>query len=178
MRIPLDTRPSYQRRAQQFPTGHWARVTPLPLAFPYRPAVPAVPENDGDGEDSPGPVDIEVWLGALEPRQEDWESEFGPKSVPGREGWTAELLGVSEACVEDCLPGLDVGNAGAYTAGETGNAAGPVGDLELDAAGRDLLDVVSGRKVLVGTVEGEKEYGPWSVRYAGEWRGCHRWCRP
>ena len=164
-----------QRRSRTFSkAGHWARVTPLPLAFPYR--LPRA--NKEAGEEQLG---VEEWLKRFDTYDEPVGSTgnasglqaktSGPRSV-----WRPELLGVSKKCLDESLPHLDVGNALAYT-GQTGKHAQPSrqpedeDDIELDSKGKELLDVVSGRKVL----RSDDGYGPWSSRYAGhqfgQWAG-------
>ncbi|KAJ9100747.1 hypothetical protein QFC19_005486 [Naganishia cerealis] len=148
-----------QRRSQTFPkAGHWARVTPLPIAFPYR--LPRADTNKGETQ-----VGIEEWL-------RDWDvyEDDGGMKADGVEARLSEkrarlepeLIGLSSTCIEDDLPHLDIGNALAYT----GQSKGDEQPEQLDAAAQEMVDCVSGKKVLVGQVDG-KEYGPWSSRYAG-----------
>lgn len=140
-----------QRRSQTFPkAGVWARVTPLPIAFPYR--LPRAAE----GEKQQG---IEDWLAgwdAFEPASEGMEARVSEK----RKALQPELIGYSERCVSDVLEHLDVGNAGRYT-GQEGD-----GEDRLDEAAQEFVDCVAGKRVVTGQAEG-KEYGPWSSRYAG-----------
>ena len=161
--LPAGANPhTAQRRSRTFPRdGVWARVTPLPIAFPYR--LPRARE----GEVQQG---IEEWLA-------EWDA-FGVDAAAAavdqgqgqglrarisdkRAGLQPEILGFSESCARDTLPGLNVGNVLAYT-GQRGD-----GDDVLNDAARELVDCVSGKSVLMGHVGG-KEYGPWSSRYAGE----------
>ncbi|GHJ89350.1 hypothetical protein NliqN6_5752 [Naganishia liquefaciens] len=143
-----------QRRSRTFPRdGVWARVTPLPIAFPYR--LPRAAE----GEVQQG---IEEWLAEWDAWQEGDEEGDGLRARVSskRNGLVPEIIGFSEACARDALPGLDIGNVVEYT-GQRGD-----GDERLDDAARELVDCVAGKSVLMGNVEG-KEYGPWSSRYAG-----------
>ena len=162
-----------QRRSRTFAkAGHWARVTPLPISFPYR--LPKANESAGEKQ-----IGVEDWLKRYDEDQPVENGDAGssgssgltPKTSQLRSAWRAELLGVSEKCLEASLPHLDVGNALSYTgqAGEGQTAE------KLDQAGEDVLDIVSGRRVMVSE-DGTDKYGPWSSRYAGELnvvRGSH-----
>lgn len=145
-----------QRRSKTFPKdGVWARVTPLPIAFPYR--LPRAAEGDVQ-------QGIEEWLAdwdAFEPADEE-ASGLRARLSEKRRRLEPEIIGFSEACARDSLPGLNVGNVVDYT-GQRGD-----GDEQLDGTARELVDCVSGKSVVVGQVEG-KDYGPWSSRYAGEY---------
>jgi hypothetical protein len=154
-----------QRRSRTFAkAGHWARVTPLPISFPYR--LPKANESAGEKQ-----IGVEDWLKRYDNFESDENGDaeasessgLKPKTSQLRSAWRAELLGVSEKCLEDSLPHLDVGNALAYTGqlGEDRHAE------DLDQAGQDVLDIVSGRRVMVSE-DGTDKYGPWSSRYAGE----------
>lgn len=157
--LPTSANPyTAQRRSRTFPRdGVWARVTPLPIAFPYR-----LPRA-GQGEVQRG---IEDWLAewdAFEAVEEGEGEGVGLRAriSEKRRGLQPEIVGFSESCARDTLPGLDIGNVLAYT-GQRGE-----GEEALDDAARELVDCVSGKRVLMGQVGG-KEYGPWSSRYAGE----------
>lgn len=165
-----------QRRSRTFSkAGHWARVTPLPLAFPYR--LPRANKEAGEEQ-----IGVEEWLKKYD-TYEDVEGEMvdgegGLKSRTSklRSAWRPELLGVSSKCLDESLPHLDVGNALAYTGQSEYQPSSQFQEqtqgeeLELDDKGKEILDVVSGRKVLRSD-----EYGPWSSRYAGhqfgQWAG-------
>lgn len=141
-----------QRRSQTFPkAGVWARVTPLPIAFPYR--LPRAAE----GEKQQG---IEEWLSSWDAFESDGEGGITARVSEKRKVLEPELIGFSEGCVRDVLPHLDVGNAARYT-GQQGD-----GEEQLDRDAQELVDCVAGKRVVMGEVEG-KEYGPWSSRYAG-----------
>jgi hypothetical protein len=125
---------------------------------------------------------VEEWLKKYD-TYEDVEGEMvdgegGLKSRTSklRSAWRPELLGVSSKCLDESLPHLDVGNALAYTGQSEYQPSSQFQEqtqgeeLELDDKGKEILDVVSGRKVLRSD-----EYGPWSSRYAGhqfgQWAG-------
>jgi hypothetical protein len=149
-----------QRRSQTFPkAGVWARVTPLPIAFPYR--LPRAAE----GEKQQG---IEEWLGSWDASQSGDEGSGAISEK--RKALQPELIGFSDGCVRDVLLHLDVGNAAQYT-GQQGD-----GEEQLDEAAQELVDCVSGKRIVMRDVEG-KAYGPWSSRYAGtpfSWSGDER----
>jgi hypothetical protein len=153
-----------QRRSRSFAkTGHWARVTPLPLEFPYR--IQRVEPGSGGRQ-----IGVEEWLGRYDdykPADNDsvskGENGLSAKTSQLREAWRPELLGVSEDCLKDDLPHLDVGNALEYTGQSSSSLES---DIKLNEAGQALLDVISGRKVMIDDEVGT-EYGPWSSRYAG-----------
>jgi hypothetical protein len=110
-------------------------------------------------------VGVEEWLGETEPSEDDWRGTWGVKRNAKREEWEVELLGISRN-VDEFLPHLDIGNTEEYVQGSVDH---------LDEAAKELVDVVSGKSLLVGkvNVDGEeKEYGPWSLRYAGELENC------
>lgn len=114
-----------------------------------------------NGEEQLG---VEEWLKRFDTYDSSANEEGGPlqaRTNEQRSAWKAELLGVSRECLEDSLPHLDVGNTLSYT-GQTSDSSEEKEGVSLDEKGQELLDVVSGRKVMRG--EG---YGPWSSRYAG-----------
>jgi hypothetical protein len=148
-----------QRRSKTFPkAGHWAKVTPLPIAFPYR--LPRADASKGEKQ-----LGIEEWLQDWDTFQEEGTedaSEAQARVSERRSKLAPELIGLSATCINDVLPHLDVGNALAYT-GQSDIEDQPE---QLDEAGQDLVDCVSGKKVISGQVEG-KEYVPYASRYAG-----------
>lgn len=142
-----------QRRSRTFPKdGVWARVTPLPIAFPYR--LPRAQEGEVQ-------LGVEEWLGDWDKFEGEDADGLSAKASEKRNRLEPEILGFSEECARDCLPTLDFGNVLEYT-GQRGD-----GDEQLDVNAQELVDCISGKRVITGTVEG-KEYGPWSTRYAGE----------
>jgi hypothetical protein len=142
-----------QRRSRTFPKdGVWARVTPLPVAFPYR--IPRAQEGEVQ-------VGVEEWLDDWDAFEHEDPDGLGARVSEKRKWLEPEVLGFSEGCARDCLPMLGVGNVLEYT-GQRGD-----GDEQLDVEAQELVDCISGKRVVTGTVEG-KEYGPWSTRYAGE----------
>lgn len=163
-----------QRRSRTFSkAGHWARVTPLPLAFPYR--LPRANKEAGEEQ-----IGVEEWLKKYDTYEDveggmvGGEGGLKAKTSKLRSAWRPELLGVSSKCLDESLPQLDVGNALAYTGQSesqpSSQSQSQGEELELDDKGKEILDVVSGRKVLRSD-----GYGPWSSRYAGhqfgQWAG-------
>lgn len=166
--LPEDT-PSHQRRSQTFTrTGIWARVTPLPLEFPFNlPSLSGKSREECENRQEEQ-VDAEALFRAFDDYEQPDGSEIGllvKSSKRRNEAFTPELLGISSACLEQCLPHLDVDLAAVkqYTAGVTETLPDHL---------RSLVDIMSGRAVLRGTVKSdnrkEMNYGPWSTRYAGE----------
>lgn len=152
-----------QRRARTFGKGgHWAYVTPLPIEFPYH-----MPQD----ADSTRPGNIEDWLHEYDvwSNQKQAIGANGLRALTSdrRSAWQPELLGVCKPCVQQCLPHLKVGNAFDYQRRGPGGEEKNEETTNLDEAATELLDVVSGRKVLLGE---KQTYLPWSLRYAGK---CH-----
>ncbi|KAG6374471.1 hypothetical protein JVT61DRAFT_4514 [Boletus reticuloceps] len=183
----LQNRPSIQRRARLLPgEAHFTYVSPMPLEFPYQ--VPPIPPSETDTVDKA--AYIEKWLRAHEATI---PAETSP-SPNGLTKWVSQvrdekrvLVGLSETCLRDCLPHLDVGDAFAVLGrpalvpsssdsnSEIGAEAGEearVGDLGQDAdtspaarVRQELVDVLSGHAVLM-SADGQG-YAPWSLRYSG-----------
>ncbi|KAG6380418.1 armadillo-type protein [Boletus reticuloceps] len=158
----------------------------MPLEFPYQ--VPPIPPSETDTVDKA--AYIEKWLRAHEATI---PAETSP-SPNGLTKWVSQvrdekrvLVGLSETCLRDCLPHLDIGDAFAVlgrpalvqsssdsnleAAGEAGEEA-RVGDFGQDAetspaarVRQELVDVLSGHAVLM-SVDGQG-YAPWSLRYSG-----------
>ncbi|KAF7330454.1 hypothetical protein MVEN_02484400 [Mycena venus] len=159
--------PSIQRRARLLAAdAHFSYVTPFPVPFPYNIEPPS--PSDAQPEE---PSYIEKWLAAREPRIAQ------PSTAPNASlckyipelydnVGEAELLGISETGLRDCVPHLDVGDAFALlgspqlTASESEEIAD--GSESAVAARRDLIDVLSGRAVLMSDT-----FAPWAVRYSG-----------
>ncbi|KAJ7170581.1 hypothetical protein C8R43DRAFT_1149177 [Mycena crocata] len=163
----LTTTPSLQRRARLLAAdAHFSYVTPFPVPFPYDIAPPSPSDNAAQS-----PSYIETWLAAREPRIAQ------PPSAPNAslckytpevrdDVGEAELLGLSESALRDCLPHLEVGDAFALIGAP---ALSPADTEEFTdgleaavAARKDLVDVLSGRSVLMSDT-----FAPWAVRYSG-----------
>lgn len=180
------------------PPAHFAFVAPCPLPFPYRVAPPAESaseagggagaggEGEGEGEGG-GMAHVERWLAAREALAERPCAPCAPCApgtvpagdappplrtlypapTPERAG-PRVLLALAPACVRDCLPRLDVGDAwevlgasglaGGEEGGE-GEGGGSVAEKEAVAEERErarraavraeLVDVLAGHAVLV-----------------------------
>lgn len=83
------------------------------------------------------------------------------------------LIGLSEAGLRDCVPGLDVGDGFSLIGkpsllpSEDGNESTAATPEEI-AARQELVDVLSGRSMLIPFDEnGDPVSGPWSLRYSG-----------
>ncbi|KAH7915626.1 hypothetical protein BJ138DRAFT_997533 [Hygrophoropsis aurantiaca] len=175
----LSTKPSIQRRARLLsPDAHFSHVTPMPLPFPYEIAPPDPPEVVEDKA-----AYVESWLSKREATnlQPDDQEGNSPrilhKYAPGARDQKRELIGLSETCLRDCLPHLDVGDSFA-TLGTP--ALVPLQVLvdntedashEASAARQELVDVLSGHVVLMSSESKSDEvnpgFAPWSVRYSG-----------
>ncbi|KAJ7158837.1 hypothetical protein C8R46DRAFT_1110498 [Mycena filopes] len=162
----LTTSPSLQRRARLLASdAHYAFVTPFPVPFPYDIEPPS------PSDDQPDSSYIEKWLAAREPRV--GQPPAAPNAMLCKytpevrdDVGEAELIGIAETALRDCVPHLDVGDAFAVL----GAPALRVDDSEkitegsesAVAARKDLIDVLSGRAVLMSDV-----FAPWAVRYSG-----------
>ncbi|KAJ7475769.1 hypothetical protein FB451DRAFT_1244693 [Mycena latifolia] len=163
----LTTSPSLQRRARLLaPEAHFSYVTPLPVPFPYDIEPPSPSDAPPDS-----PSYIEKWLAAREPRIAQ------PPTSPNASlcKYTAEvrdnvgdakLIGLAESALRDCIPHLEVGDAfallGAPALAVDDNEEVTEGTQPAAAARTDLIDVLSGRAVLMSD-----SFAPWAVRYSG-----------
>ncbi|KAJ6494748.1 hypothetical protein C8R47DRAFT_1117036 [Mycena vitilis] len=163
----LTTSPSLQRRARLLAgDAHFSYVTPFPVPFPYDISPPSPSETQPES-----PSYIEKWLASREP------SVSHPPSTPNAsltkytaevrdDVGEAELIGIAETALRDCVPHLEVGDA--FTVLGTPALASDVSDEITDgsesavAARKDLIDVLSGRAVLMSD-----SFAPWAVRYSG-----------
>ncbi|CAG7849370.1 SubName: Full=Related to FMP40-Found in Mitochondrial Proteome {ECO:0000313/EMBL:CCA78086.1} [Serendipita indica DSM 11827] len=173
--------PSLIRRARLLDSSaHFSYVTPLPVPFPFRIEFP------DEIEDKRG--FIEAWLSHRE-ATEPIEQQDADKPSNGLTKYTSadrlqerELIGVSEACVQDCFPQLDIGDAldligkpslMAQSLSEPSNHAGD----SQSTARQELVDILSGHTVLASypANEADSGYAPWSLRYSGhqfgQWAG-------
>ncbi|KAF9223852.1 UPF0061-domain-containing protein [Gyrodon lividus] len=173
----LPNRPSVQRRARLLPApAHFSYVNPMPLEFPYEVAPPELPEVIEDKA-----AYIEKWLGEREAVVQT-EKYLARSNASGLFKFIAkvrdqrrELIGLSETCLRDCLPHLDVGDAflslGHPTLApsnlEENDQQRP--SPEAEAARQELVDVLAGHTTLMSTdsATGEKGFSPWSLRYSG-----------
>ena len=175
--------PSLIRRARLLDSStHFSYVTPLPVPFPFRIEFP-------DGiEDKRG--FIEAWLSHREATEPIDEQGTG-KSLNGLAKYTSvertqerELLGVSTACVDDCFPELDIGDALDIIGKPTliaRSSSEPNAHVEgsQSAARQELVDILSGHVVLASYPANDSDdgagYAPWSLRYSGhqfgQWAG-------
>ncbi|KAJ6513390.1 hypothetical protein C8R45DRAFT_813590 [Mycena sanguinolenta] len=166
----LTAGPSIQRRARLLAAeAHFSYVTPFPVPFPYNIEPPS--PSDSEQAQPEQPSYIERWLAAREPSIGQPPATANAalcKYVPELSDnvGQAELLGIAETGLRDCVPHLDVGDAFALlgspelTAAESEEITeGPECAV---AARRDLIDVLSGRAVLMSDT-----FAPWAVRYSG-----------
>jgi hypothetical protein len=161
-RLPLEPQPSAQRRSTTFKTstpGIWARVAPLWTAWPLRVTKEEVEAMGVDLENG-GQVSVEDVLARWDPNE---VLSTGPNGLQARSSAhrlkiKPELLGISQKALDDRLPHLDVGDAVDLCRGTAGS-----GSEARDA----LVDVLSGRHVLMSEDQGDAAYGPWSTRYCG-----------
>lgn len=169
----LPNKPSLQRRARLLSKeAHFSYVNPMPLEFPYEitpPDPPAVIEDKAGY--------IEQWLSEREARH---ISPVSSQIQPSLNKYTSELrdrkrelIGLSETCLRDCLPHLDVGDA----FGVLGKPAlAPLIEEEVvltsspeaEAIRQELVDVLSGHAVLMAPESSSgPSFAPWSARYSG-----------
>lgn len=169
----LPNKPSVQRRARLLSKeAHFSYVNPMPLEFPYEitpPDPPAVIEDKADY--------IEQWLSEREARH---LSPVSSQIQPSLNKYTSklrdrkrELIGLSETCLRDCLPHLDVGDAfgvlgkpalAPLMEEEVASTSSP----EAEAIRQELVDVLSGHAVLMAPKSSSgPSFAPWSARYSG-----------
>lgn len=143
------------------------------MQFPYRLKPPDPLPTDEAQLDF-----IERKLAELEPLEEQplLPSALGSqykKFASGIRDPERVLIGLSEAGVRDCVPGLDVGDAlsviGKPSLLPSNDVTEPVtAEPEEVATRQELVDVLSGRSMLVPFDEnGNPVSGPWSLRYSG-----------
>ncbi|KAH7928231.1 UPF0061-domain-containing protein [Leucogyrophana mollusca] len=174
----LPQRPSTQRRARLLSSeAHFSYVSPLPLPFPYEITAPDPPEVVEDKA-----AYVENWLSkheAIKLQPDGTGSDTSSllhKYTPSARDQKRVLIGLSETCLKDCLPHLDVGDAFTTLGApalvpslheESTNEASP----EASAARQELVDVLSGQVVLMSTEsktgESTPGFAPWSMRYSG-----------
>ncbi|KAF9815614.1 hypothetical protein IEO21_04474 [Rhodonia placenta] len=165
----LAERPSVQHRSHLIePDAHFAYVTPYPLPFPYRIALP----EDGEPVDDKAAY-VEKWLAQREALHE--RPTVAPSALkkyyPEKRDQPRVLIALAETALRDCLPHLDVGDAFATLGTPTlsdayGDDVQPTPASNEDAAARqELIDVLSGQAVLMNT-EGDRatHWAPWSLR--------------
>lgn len=174
----LKNNPSIQRRARlTAPQSHFSHVSPFPLPFPYE---IEPPENPGEAFDHAEYV--EQWLSerealnpkeAVEPTESD-TSEPLQKLYPASRHNDMEFLGLSDTCLRDCLPHLDVGDA-FEVLGKPSLLARPDsqekpeedGESKAAATRQELIDVLGGHAMLISGDDADVSFAPWSLRYSG-----------
>ncbi|KAK7033019.1 hypothetical protein R3P38DRAFT_2700464 [Favolaschia claudopus] len=165
----LATSPSIQRRARLLAgDAHFSYVTPFPVPFPYSIEPPSPSDVPAEADK---PSYIEKWLAAREPRIASAPTAPNAslcKYIPELYDnvGEAELLGISETALRDCVPHLDVGDAftvlGTPELSASEKEEITAGSEAAVAARKDLIEVLSGRAVLMSDT-----FAPWSVRYSG-----------
>ncbi|KAH8831772.1 hypothetical protein DL96DRAFT_1524736 [Flagelloscypha sp. PMI_526] len=171
-------RPSLQRRARLLSSeAHYSYVSPMPLPFPY-----AIPGPEDPDESSDGGEYIENWLGDREAVEERPGNSSMRINYPKMDdNPDRRLIGLSETCLRDCLPQLDVGDAftilgepSLSKAGEDGPPSSSSGAVNVR---NELIDVLSGHGVLMPARDSSLEGGilPFAYRYSGhqfgDWAG-------
>lgn len=169
----LGERSSLQRRARIIPPlAHFSYVVPLPLPFPYRIPPPA------NSEDKETVVkNIESWLNQHEPLTavpkarptvDAADNSLQKLSSNDRNNHIRKrhLLALSESCLRDCLPNLDIGVANETNSQPSNDHYSDKG--QRGASRQELIDVLSGHTTLMTSSEAESPaYAPWSLRYCG-----------
>ncbi|KAH9964361.1 UPF0061-domain-containing protein [Lactifluus volemus] len=175
----LRNNPSIQRRGRIIsPESHFSHVSPFPLPFPYE---IEPPENPGEAFDKEEYV--EQWLAAREalnsnePMEETGSdtNETLQKLYPGSDRSNPmELLGLSNTCLRDCLPHLDVGDAfeilgdpSLLGQADTQERRHIEDDGKVAATRQELIDVLGGHAMLISGDDSEVSFAPWSLRYSG-----------
>ncbi|WWC89011.1 uncharacterized protein L201_003928 [Kwoniella dendrophila CBS 6074] len=180
--LPLEDKPSSQRRATTFKTnveGIWARVNPLWASWPLR-ITKEEALSMGVDVDKGEQLSVEDVLKRWDPiklehtgiphdSNEDSSNGLNTFSSEHRLKLEPILLGISTSTLKDSLPHLTVGDAPTIC----NRGASPSPDSTPAALVRNaLIDILSGRKVLKSEKENENDndkqnYGPWSTRYCG-----------
>lgn len=170
----LKEKPSIQRKSRAVSAqSHFSFTSPLPVQFPYRLQPPDPPPADEERLNF-----IERKLAELEPLEEQplppaaRGSQYKKFASDNRDP-ERTLIGLSEAGVRDCVPGLDVGDALSVIGKPSllpseDESASTEATLEEIVAGQELVDILSGHSMLVPFDEnGNPVSGPWSLRYSG-----------
>ncbi|KAF9236723.1 hypothetical protein BU15DRAFT_89018 [Melanogaster broomeanus] len=165
----LPHKPSVQRRARLLPApAHFSYVNPMPLEFPYEVTPPDPPEVIEDKA-----AYIEKWLSDREAVVPTEESATGTsanglsKFIPKARDQRRELIGLSETCLRDCLPHLDVGDA-FQSLGRP--ALVPSDSEEIDQQHFTPEAGAHPSGTLLMSPDGatsENGFAPWSSRYSG-----------
>ena len=155
------------------PSAHFSYVTPFPVEFPYNVLPPDPPPEDKAAY-------IEKWLSEREalhqqPTPDGYPNATLRKFYAKNREETLDIIGISETCLRDCVPHLDVGDAFAILgapslSGEFGEEGAPTPSEDQRAveARQDLVDILSGYATLMSPDEGsDVEFAPWSMRYSG-----------
>jgi hypothetical protein len=144
----------------------------MPLEFPYEITPPDPPTVIRDKAGY-----IEKWLSE---REAIHESPVSSQLQPSMNKYTSklrnqkrELIGLSETCLRDCLPHLDVGDAFEVLGKPT--LARPkeeevvlTSSPEAEAIRHELVDILSGHAVLMAPQSSSNmSFAPWSTRYSG-----------
>lgn len=153
--------PSVQRRPRlTSPETHFSYVTPFPKSFPY--AIEPPSPDESEKEDNKGAY-IEKWLADREARIPKVQAaaslgqlKLHYPTLPS-EDQPRVLIGLSETGLRDCVPHLDVGDAFATLGVPALLVSDSEGDgsnyeshqEEIIAARNELIDVLSGRAVLM-----------------------------
>jgi len=154
-------------------SAHFSYVTPFPIEFPYNVLPPDPPPEDKAAY-------IEKWLSEREalhqqPAPAGYPNATLRKFYSKNREETLDLIGLSETCLRDCVPHLDVGDGFAILGapslsgefGEEGDPA-PSNDQRAVEARQDLVDILSGYATLMSPDEGsDVQFAPWSMRYSG-----------
>lgn len=173
----LQNRPSIQRRARLLPgDAHFAYVSPMPLEFPYE--IPPLPSSGVDDK----AAYIENWLKEHEatvPALRRDGTGPGPnglsKFVSQARDQKRSLIGLSETCLRDCFPHLDVGDAfdvlgrPALVPSSSEEQAQAQVASPASRVRQELVDVLGGHAVLMSAdvAADGNGYAPWSLRYSG-----------
>ena len=176
----LNNQPSLQRRARIIPSSaQFSYTTPLPIPFPYR-----IPQPDSPQDRASALQNIETWLKAYEPLTEQPNAEPSGSDQPqvtdlkkfssdtNEYVQQRHLLALNEECLDDCIPGLDVGDGlkilNPPRPGKD-ESEHDLSSLQAQAARQELIDVLSGHTTLMSAADAleTSAFAPWSLRYCG-----------
>lgn len=167
----LTSKPSLQRRARILASeAHFSYLTPFLQPFPYEISAP-----DSSEEIIDKVAYVESWLSDREAKHPS-PTTATPNGLALyksslMESYPRELLGISPTGLRDCLPHLDIGDCYdiiGSPALQVTHDCSPTYVTEIGNSTREeLVDILSGKSVLMSTDESMTPFAPWSLRYSG-----------
>lgn len=161
------------------PSVHFSFTTPYPMPFPYR-----IPAADASAGQQTRADHIENWLSQREPLvaepkaplqegvfPQEYSAPLQKLSSNGKNESVEQryLLALSKACIDDCLPALDAGDAFDVLSPPSSEQDPSTTQAEQrQAAHQELVDVLCGHSSLMTSPDSDGAgFAPWSLRYCG-----------